>query len=322
MDTETLNKLSKFKQTVENDRVNICKQIKIKIVEDKIDKSLTLNKSGIISQILTAKKYDVGGLSNYKDIMDKYTCFICTGKYNVKVGDFDILTDNEFKAVKMEQYYKNLKKGSSKLEEIDNTIFKGLANLYKKDPTQNQVTCMEYDEKTGICVDTNVYSKLNNKVMVRLKKKKLDQINENAIYLLNIKERMINSVNEHYTSIAANDSDDQSEGLQLLKKNITDLINDEAYFDEYKQYMAFIPVNKRNRFISIMYSLGKPKDNVIIMVNMVLDSVKPPKISKTNDYVQERKKMIFDLLKMDGFTNYNEFTEGYVNYIKEYGFRK
>ena len=86
--------------------------------------------------------------------------------------------------------------------------------------------------------------------------------------------------------------------------------------------MAFIPVNKRNRFISIMYSLGKPKDNVIIMVNMVLDSVKPPKISKTNDYVQERKKMIFDLLKMDGFTNYNEFTEGYVNYIKEYGFRK
>ena len=325
MDTETLNKLSKFKQIVENDRVNICKQIKTDIVSRNIDKSLSLNKSGIISQILTTKKYDVGdGLNNYKGFMEKYTCFICTGKYNVKVGEFDILTDNEFKAIKMEQYYKNLKKGSSKLEEIDNTIFKGLANLYEKDPTQNQVTCKKFlvndnGDKTGKCVDTNVYSKLNNKVIVKLKKKKLDQINENAIYLLNDKERMINSVNKYYTHITEND---EGEGIQLLKKNINDLINDEKPFDEYKQYMAFIPVNKRNKFLSIMYSPGKPKDDVIIMVKMMLYSVKPPEISLTNDYTQERKKMIFDLLKIDGFTDHNEFTEGYVNYIKEYGFRK
>ena len=324
MDTETLNKLSKFKQTVENDRVNICKQIKIKIVEDKIDKSLTLNKSGIISQILSAKKYNVGGLSNYKDIMDKYTCFICTGKYNVKVGEFDILTDNEFKAVKMEQYYKDLKKGSSKLEEIDNTIFKGLTNLYKKYPTKNQVTCTEgnYDTETGICADTNVYSKLNKKVITKLDKKKADEINENAIYLLNIKGKLIGSINIYYTSIAKK-KDDTAAAVTLKDENIKDLINDVKYFDEYKQYMAFIPDKKVDKFLSIMYSPGipKPKDDMVITVKMVLDSVKPAKISKTNDYTQLRKKMIGTLLK-EPFTNYNEFTEGYVNYIKEYGFRK
>jgi len=324
MDTQTLNKLSEYKKNIENDRVNICKQIKTETVKKK-DKYTKLTDTDIIDKIIKTKEYKGTDLEAHNDILKKYTCFICTGKYNIKIGEFDILTDNQLKALKMEQYYKDLKKGSSKLEEIDNTIFKGLTTLYKKDPSQNQVTCMNYDKKTGICSDSNVYSKLNTKVRTKIyTKKKSEQINDNAIYLLMNKKKLIDTLNIYYTLI---NKENNREGLLLLKKNIKDLIENKKEFDVYKKLMAYIPDKKKDLFLSILFSSDNPGINpeinkdMIITVKMLLKNTNDAKISLKGDSIEKRKKMIGELLK-EPFTNYNEFTEGYVNYIKEYGFRK
>ena len=176
-----------LKNTILQNRGDICVNI-TEIIDQKINEdgknrhdNLINPHNSIITDVLNKKICKKGDKCSN---LDRYVCFMCTGKYNVKLKDFKVLTDIKFKQDNYAIFQDKLEKDHIELEKIDTAIFKGL---------------IQSNKKSGLPIDT----------IIKDIKTELNTINSNARntheltglsvkyakYLVNNKSNLLNNIN-------------------------------------------------------------------------------------------------------------------------------
>ena len=316
------NELIIFKNNIIKNRVNICKKIMDQTKSKSKNSYLIKDSKPELQKIL--QEYSPN--KTLTPMMQQYTCFICTGKYtDVMIGDFDIISDEDFKILQLQKYYKDIKSNNIHLADIDETIFQGLEKLYKANPAKPQVSCKDpvinpeendITHKVDLCKDPNssVYKKIINKLDIKnvIKREKEEAKDNITILLGTYRKKIINrlaSQTKTTTWIA-------QYGPETLNKFIL-----KETTPPYKGYAdTLIKISKdltiQEKITNIIFSQGGHDTSLSITEFILNDNV--------DDLEDLRRANILKLLFPNSNLNNqnNVLTEGYLNYIKEYGFRK
>ena len=266
-----------LKNTILQNRGDICVNI-----TQKIDTEINKDGNNLFTYLINQTSNIIADVLNKKGIckkedpcpnLERYVCFMCTGKYNVKLKDFKVLTDIKFKQDKYAIFQDKLEKDHIELEKIDTAIFKGL---------------IQSNKKSGLPIDT----------IIKDIKTELNTINSNArntheLTEISVKyaKYLVNNKSNLLTNINSLDVDKQNVTLQRYIQTSNFFISNTKYKKIYNNpYFKEKFSSNINKIISILFSKSGTETSDINSVGLRIIS---ECISNPTDLVTDCKDYSF-----------------------------
>lgn len=274
-----------------------------------------------------------------------FILFVCTGDENVKIKDFNILTNKQFQASQVGSLYQNLDRTKSEVPNIERTIFYGInrlsdSNNFNGNPTKVKerapIKLCDYNESSLSCNPNSIFSTLSKSASDQhLKINEYKAADQLILVLVSNRVSYLREVDDTYSKYRQAPSSKMKSNTTTISVFLTtfakNILDNETLSKVSKTGLS-------DKIFSVLFSKDLKSEHTFTILNVyqALRKIKggaatanikivPDSRKDYNDRITALKRIFYNKINSEGFTNYNNnscFEDEYISYLSASGFRK